>query len=170
MVHGRVQSEEAGIIEGIIDVGIVVIAHFENPARIHAFDFLKSVLLWKKKCLIPTSATMGAYHVMTEYLGVDRSSACKALKKTLETKSPAFYADISVDMAINALENALAYKIESWDGYIVSLAKNHRATVIYSIDGKLAKRVKDVEVINPIPGDVMSEYHEYVAEIIKTRK
>ena len=165
MVHGRVQSEEAGIIEGIIDVGIVVIAHFENPARIHAFNFLKPILLWKRKCLIPTSATMGAYHVMTEYLGVDRLSACKALTKTLETKSPAFYEDISVDMVTDALEYALAYKIESWDGYIVSLAKNHGAVIIYSIDGELAKRVKDVEVINPIPGDVMRKYHDFVAEI-----
>ena len=141
MVHGRVQSEKAGIIEGIIDVGIVVIAHFE------------------------TSATMGAYHIMTEYLGVDRFSACKALTKTLETKSPAFYEDISVDMVTDALEYALAYKIESWDGYIVSLAKNHGAVIIYSIDGELAKRVKEVEVINPIPGDVMRKYHDFVAEI-----
>ncbi|NQE52181.1 hypothetical protein C5S29_01210 [ANME-1 cluster archaeon GoMg3.2] len=165
MVHGRVQSEKAGIIEGIIDVGIIVIAHFENPARIHAFNFLKPILLWKRKCLIPTSATMGAYHIMTEYLGVDRLSACKALTKTLETKSPAFYEDISVDMVTDALEYALAYKIESWDGYIVSLAKNHGAVIIYSIDGELAKRVKDVEVINPIPGDVMRKYHDFVAEI-----
>jgi predicted nucleic acid-binding protein len=165
MVHGRVQSEKAGIIEGIIDVGIVVLAHFENPARIHAFNFLKPILLWKRKCLIPTSATMGAYHIMTEYLGVDRLSACKALTKTLETKSPAFYEDISVDMVTDALEYALAYKIESWDGYIVSLAKNHGAVIIYSIDGELAKRVKDVEVINPIPGDVMRKYHDFVAEI-----
>lgn len=165
MVHGRVQSEKAGIIEGIIDVGIVVIAHFENPARIHAFNFLKPILLWKRKCLIPTSATMGAYHIMTEYLGVDRFSACKALTKTLETKSPAFYEDISVDMVTDAFEYALAYKIESWDGYIVSLAKNHGAVIIYSIDGELAKRVKDVEVINPIPGDVMRKYHDFVAEI-----
>lgn len=165
MVHGRVQSEKAGIIEGIIDVGIIVIAHFENPARIHAFNFLKPILLWKRKCLIPTSATMGAYHIMTEYLGVDRFSACKALTKTLETKSPAFYEDISVDMVTDALEYALAYKIESWDGYIVSLAKNHGAVIIYSIDGELAKRVKDVEVINPIPGDVMRKYHDFVAEI-----
>jgi predicted nucleic acid-binding protein len=63
------------------------------------------------------------------------------------------------------LEYALAYKIESWDGYIVSLAKNHGAVIIYSIDGELAKRVKDVEVINPIPGDVMRKYHDFVAEI-----
>ncbi|MGB3459323.1 MAG: hypothetical protein WBB08_08535 [Halobacteriota archaeon] len=97
MVHGRVQSEKAGIIEGIIDVGIVVLAHFENPARIHAFNFLKPILLWKRKCL--------------------------------------------------------------------SLAKNHGAVIIYSIDGELAKRVKDVEVINPIPGDVMRKYHDFVAGI-----
>jgi predicted nucleic acid-binding protein len=36
-------------------------------------------------------------------------------------------------MVTDALEYALAYKIESWDGYIVSLAKNHGAEIIYSM-------------------------------------
>ena len=166
MVHGRVQSEKAGIV-GVIDVGVVVIAHFENPARLHAFDFLKDILLWKKKCLIPTSAIMGAYHVMTEYLGVDRDSACEALEKTLETRSPAFYEDLSVDMAIDALENAFTYKIESWDGYIVCLAKNHRAPIVYSIDGKLARKVKEVKVINPIPAEVFLEYNRWLSERLR---
>ena len=58
--------------------------------------------------------------------GVDRHSVCRALNKTLGTRSPAFYDDLSVDMAIDTLENALTYKIGSWDGYIVCLAKNHR--------------------------------------------
>jgi hypothetical protein len=88
MVHGRVQSEKAGI-EGIIDVGVVVIAHFENPARLHAFDFLKDVLLWKK---------------------------------------------------------------------------NQKAPIIYSIDGKLARRAKEVEVINPIPAELFSEYNRWLNE------
>ena len=165
----RVLFEKAGSIEGIIDVGIVVIAHFENPARDNAFNFLKSILLWKKKCLIPTSAFIGAYHVMTRYLGVDRLSACKALIKTLETRSPAFYEDISLDMAIDALENALSYKIESWDGYIVSLAKNYGAPIIYSIDGELARRVKEIEVINPIPHERFLEYNRWLKEKLVSR-
>ena len=84
------------------------------------------------------------------------------MKKTLETRSPAFYGDLSVDMAIDALENALTYKIESWDGYLVYLAKNQKAPVIYSIDGKLARRVKEVKVINPIPAEVFLEYNRWL--------
>jgi len=110
---------------------------------------------------------MGAYHVMTEYLGVDRDSTCEALEKTLETRSPAFYEDLSVDMAIDALENALTYKIESWDGYIVCLAKNHRAPIVYSIDGKLARKVKEVKVINPIPAEVFLEYNRWFSERLR---
>ncbi len=49
MVHGRVLHEKTGSIEGIIDVGIVVIAHFENPERANTFKFLKSILLWENK-------------------------------------------------------------------------------------------------------------------------
>jgi hypothetical protein len=39
---------------------------------------------------------------------------------------------------------------------------------IYTIDEELKRKVKDFEVINPIPSDVMKEYHEYVARRIKT--
>jgi hypothetical protein len=48
----------------------VVIAHFENPAREEAFNFLREALTWRRRILIPVSTIIGAYHVMTEYLGV----------------------------------------------------------------------------------------------------
>lgn len=163
MAHGRVLSEKTGPVEGIVDVGILVIASFENPARVHAFNFLKEILLWKKKCLIPTAAILGAYHIMTRYLGVDRLSACRALVKTLETSSPAFYEDLSIDLTIDALENAMAYQIESWDGYLMCLARNHKAPVIYSLDKGL-KRAKGIEVINPIPEEVFAEYNLWLKQ------
>ncbi len=166
MVRGGLQPEEARI-EGVVDVGVIVIAHFANPAQAHAFAFLKDILLWNKKCLVPTSAIMGAYHVMTEYLGVERSSAYNALTKTLETRSPAFYEDISVDMALGALENALSYRIESWDGYLVSLAKAHDAAVIFSIDGRFARKAKGVRVVNPLPGAVFEEYNAWLKAKLK---
>ena len=39
MAFKRVLSEEAGPVEGVIDTGVVVIAHFDNPAREVAFEF-----------------------------------------------------------------------------------------------------------------------------------
>ncbi|MEM1558424.1 MAG: PIN domain-containing protein [Candidatus Bathyarchaeia archaeon] len=164
MAFKKVLPQKTGIIEGIVDTGIIVIAHFKNPARDEAFNFLKDVLLWRRRALIPVTTIMGAYHIMTEYLGVDRTSVYKALRKTLETRSPAFYGDVSVDSALDSLTYALAYKIESWDGYIVHLAKAHKASIIYSIDEDLARKVKEVNVINPIPADVFGEYNEWIKE------
>ncbi|WP_456478296.1 hypothetical protein [Geoglobus ahangari] len=112
MVFSRVQHEKVGI-EGVVDVGLIVISHFENPAKNHALEFLKSVLLWERKCLIPVTAFLGAYHVLTNYLGVERISAYEALRKTLETRSPALYSDLSVDTAVESLANAMGYRIES---------------------------------------------------------
>ena len=161
MVFKGVQPEKDGV-EGVVDVGIIVIAHFENPAKDYALEFLKDVLLWRKRCLIPVTAFLGAYHILTNYLGVERVSACEALKKTLETKSPAFYTDISVELAVEALTNAMGYRIESWDGYIVAIAKAHSAPIIYSIDKKMKRRVKDLHIINPIPEDVLRKYNEWL--------
>jgi len=41
---------------------------------------------------------------------------------------------------------------------------------IYTIDEELKRRSKDFNVINPIPSDVMREYHEYVAKRIKAKE
>ncbi len=150
-------------IEGVVDVGLIVIAHFENPAKNIALEFLSDVLKWRKKCLIPTSAILGAYHILTRYLRVEKVSAYEALTRTLKTKSPAFYEDISIDTAIDSLTNALGYNVESWDGYIISLAKKFKAT-IYTIDLKLMRKVKDVPVVNPIPDDIFSKYNKWLKE------
>ena len=159
--------EEAGPVEGVMDTGPVAIAHFENPARRAASHFLGRVLRWQVRCLIPTSAFLGAYHVLTEYLGVDRVAAYKALAKTLDTRSPAIYQDITIDLALDALTYASGYQVESWDGYIISLAKTFGASIIYTVDRELAKKVKEVEAINPIPPDLFAEYNHWLRRRIK---
>lgn len=164
MAFKKILPQKTGPIEGVIDTGIVVLAHFKNPAMSEAFNFLRESLTWRKKALIPVSSIIGAYHIMTEYLGVSEVSACRALTKTLETRSPALYGDISVDSALDALTYALAYRIESWDGYVIHLAKAHGAPVIYSIDKELAKKVKEITVLNPIPTDVFERYNAWMEE------
>jgi predicted nucleic acid-binding protein len=148
-------------IEGVVDVGIIVISHFENPAKDVALEFLANVLKWKRKCIIPTSTILGAYHILTRYLKVERASAYDALTRTLKTQSPAFYDDISVEIVLDSLTNALGYNVESWDGYIVALAKKFKAT-IYTVDMKLIRKVRDVPVVNPIPDDVFKEYNRWL--------
>lgn len=165
MAFSRVQHEKDRI-EGVVDVGLIVISHFENPAKNHALEFLKDILLWRKRCLIPVTAFLGAYHILTNYLGVERVSAYETLKKTLETKSPAFYSDLNVEVAVESLTNAMGYRIESWDGYVVAIAKAHSAPIVYTVDKKMKKRVKDLHVINPIPEDVFREYNEWLEKNI----
>lgn len=153
-------------IEGVVDVGPIVLSHFENPARDAALEFLSEVLKWRRKCIIPTSTILGAYHILTRYLRVEKVSAYEALTRTLKTRSPAFYENIAVEAVLDSLTNALGYNVESWDGYIVSLAKKFRAAV-YTTDLNLMRRVKDVPVVNPIPEDVFDEYNQWLRERLK---
>ncbi|MFQ6095974.1 MAG: type II toxin-antitoxin system VapC family toxin [Candidatus Bathyarchaeia archaeon] len=157
-------SEKAGPIEGVVDTGVVAVAHFKNPARETAFNFLSSILRWERRCITPTSAFIGAYHIMTEYIGVDKVSAYRALSKTLETRSPALHEDISIDVAVDSLSYANGYKIESWDGYVVSLAKSYGAPVIYTLDQEMARKVKEIAVVNPIQQEAFRQYNEWLAE------
>jgi len=153
-------------IEGVVDVGLIVISHFENPAKEVTLEFLSDVLKWKKKCIIPTSTILGAYHILTKYLKVEKVSAYEALTRTLKTRSPAFYEDISVDTVLDSLTNALGYSVESWDGYIIALAKRFRAT-IYTVDLKLMRKVRDVPVVNPIPEKIFKEHNRWLRAHLK---
>lgn len=115
----------------------------------------------EKKMFDPDFYDPGAYHILTRYLRVERASAYEALTRTLRTRSPAFYENISVETALESLTNALGYNVESWDGYIIALAKKFRAT-IYTVDARLARKVRAVPVVNPIPDDVFKEYNRWL--------
>ena len=167
MVSRGLQPEKDRV-EGVVDVGLIVIAHFENPAKVHAIEFLRDVLLWKRRCLIPTSAFLGAYHILTNYLKVERVAAFNALRKTLETRSPAFFTDINVELVVESLTNAMGYGIESWDGYIVAIAKAYSAPIVYTIDRQMQKRVKDLQVVNPIPEDIFRRYNEWLEKMLES--
>jgi len=154
--------------EGVVDVGLIVIAHFENPAWTYARDFLRDVLGLRKKCIVPLTTYFGAYVIMTKYLKIDRKEVAKALVTTLSIDSPAFYGNIPKSTAIEAIKTSEELNISSWDGYLLELARSSNIKRIYTIDEELKRRAKDFDVINPIPSDVMREYHEYVAKRIKT--
>ncbi|MBO3754959.1 MAG: hypothetical protein FGF53_08835, partial [Candidatus Brockarchaeota archaeon] len=64
-------------------------------------------------------------------------------------------------LAADALEYAAYYNVESWDGYLVSLARRLGTVTVYSMDKELAK-VKEVMVVNPFPEEIVEKYHEYI--------
>lgn len=156
--------EKVGSVGGVLDVGILAIAHFKNPARKEAFNFLSEVLRGERKCIIPLTTFFGAYHILTEYLGVDETECERSLRKTVWTKSSSFYEDVTPDQVLDALSFASGYNIESWDGYLVSLAKEFGAPIIYTTDRELSERVSGIEGTNPIPQDVFSEYKRWLEE------
>ena len=85
----------------------------------------------------------------------------KILDGILGTRSPALYPHVTPDQAEDALDYAATYQLESWDGYLIALARSVGAKVVYSLDEELSK-VREVSVSNPFPRDRLQEYHEYV--------
>ena len=160
---GNMRSARLGF-EALVDVGIVVLAHFRNPARKYAAQLLMEALTLKRHILVPVSTYLGAYVVMTRYLKLRRDRVAKALLKTLSLESPAFYGNIPKTVAEKALASASELNISSWDSYLVELAKTLGINKIYTVDEELAKKVRDIEVKNPIPRKVMEEYHQYIRE------
>lgn len=158
---GNMRSAKLGF-EALVDVGIIVLAHFRNPARKYAAQVLLDALTLKKRILIPVSTYLGAYVIMTRYLKLRSSHVARVLLKTLSLESPALYGNLPKAVAEKALASASELNISSWDGYLIELAKELEINKIYTIDEELTKKVKDIEIENPIPRNVMKEYHRYI--------
>lgn len=150
--------------EALVDVGIIVLAHFKNPARRHAAQLLLEALTLKKRVLIPINTYLGAYVIMTRYLRLRNDYVAKALLKTLSLESLAFYTDIPKTIAEKAIASASELNLSSWDGYLLEIAKELGINRIYTIDEELATKIRDIEIENPIPKKVMREYHQYMRE------
>ena len=160
---GNLRSAKLGF-EALVDVGIIVLAHFRNPARKYAAQLLLDALTLKKRVLIPVSTYLGAYVIMTRYLKFRSDRVAKALLKTLSVESPAFYGGLPKAVAEKAVASASELNISSWDGYMIELAKEFGIKKIYTIDEELTKKIRDIEIENPIPRNIMKEYHQYIRE------
>ena len=149
--------------DGVVDVGILVLSHCENPAKNEALDFLEKVLTMERPSLIPMTAFLGAYHIMTRYLGIKEEEAAEELYKTASLDLEIFFQDITVDLIEEALTLAPEFDIEGWDAYLVSVARKHGIRKIYTIDKRLAK-VPDMMIVIPISRETLDKYHKWVSE------
>ncbi|MEM2417067.1 MAG: PIN domain-containing protein [Nitrososphaerota archaeon] len=161
-------KESLAYPEGVVDVSIVVVTCFDNPLKEYSITFLYDVLTQKRRAALPISSIIGAYHIATRYLKVSRISVKKILESLLAIKSLAFYPQITTQLAIDALEYATYYNIESWDGYLISLAKSLGTSIIYSLDKELEK-VKEITVVNPFPEEAVKQYHEFMKKIFESQ-
>lgn len=153
--------ESLSSIEGILDVGPLTIAHFSNPIQKDMIQFLSKILSNQLRIIIPYSCFLGAYHILTRYLKVSRFDSKAALMETLMLESPLFFPQIDHLHILTSLDLASIHNIESWDAYLISLAKGFGTRNIYTIDQKLQK-VIDINVINPLSDEKMQEYHEWL--------
>ncbi len=151
---------EAGY-NGIIDVSVIAVYLFENPLRNEAIEFMEEVLKRENPAGIPVSCFLGAYHITTRYLKCPRDLIAREIKETLKVDSPAFIPDLDIDVVLDGIEAAETYNIESWDGYLVSLARGYKTPVIYSLD-KGFKKVPDISLIMPFSERGITEYHTWI--------
>ncbi len=163
------RSGSLGYVEGVVDVSIVVPACFDNPLKERAVRFLGEVLALRRKAVIPVTTILGAYHIATRYLRAPRRAVKKVLVGMLETRSPALYPQVPPLLVEEALDVATTYGVESWDGYLIALAQSLEAKTIYTLDKELGK-VREVITVSPFPQQEVSEYHQYIRALLKTRQ
>ena len=151
-------------IEGVADVSVILPVCFQNPLKKLAVEFIKEALILERKVILPITAILGAYHIATRYIKASRHDVKKILVELLQTRSPALHPHINVDVAIDSLDIASIYNIESWDGYIISLAKSLGTKTIFTLDKEM-KKAAGIRIEAPFPNHAIKEYHEYIKSI-----
>jgi predicted nucleic acid-binding protein len=150
--------------EGVADVSIIIPICFDNPLKEEALELISDALTLRRRIILPVTATVGAYHVATRYLRISKLSVKKILEGLLMSRSPALYPYVSPELVIDALDYSTVYSVESWDGYLIALARSLGIRIIYSLDEELLK-IKDIAVINPFPKEKVEEYHHYIEHV-----
>jgi len=160
------QEESLAYVEGVVDVSILVPVCFENPLKELATNFVAEALAQRSRAIVPVTSVMGAYHIATRYLGIPKLAVKKVLEGILRTKSSALCSEVAPELAEDALNYAVAYGVESWDGYLIALTRSLGAKTVYSLDEELSK-VKEVSVNCPFTREKLNEYHQYVEGVLK---
>ncbi len=153
--------------EGVVDVGLLIVAHFPNPAQEEALQFLRKVLLREIRAVIPLSAFLGAYHIMTRYLNLQPPDIISELSHTLSVSPAALYEHIRQEDVIQALLYASSWRIQSWDGFVLALAARLGTRTVFSIDRELHRRAPDFTVVCPLKEETLQAYHQFLKELEK---
>jgi len=151
--------------DGVLDTCIIVVTLFDNPLYHKGVEFLSYVLKRDIKAAIPLTSLIGAIHIAIKYLGVESADVIRRVKDILETKSPAFYPAVSVEIVNQAVDYIEDYKISPWDGYIVVLAKKIGNNIVYTFD-KHFRKVPGLIIKNPFSEDLVRQYHKYLEDVL----
>jgi predicted nucleic acid-binding protein len=135
--------------KALVDVGIIVLVHFRNPARRYAAQLLLDALTVKKRILIPIKTYLGAYIIMTRYLKLRGDRVAKPLLKTLSIECGRFYGDLSKTVVEKALASESTLNMSTWDSYLIELAKEFGINKIYALDEELKEKIKDIKLKTP---------------------
>jgi predicted nucleic acid-binding protein len=149
-----------------VDTCILVVSLFKNPLHGHATEFVSEVLEQRRRALIPLTAVVGAFHVATRYLRLPATDVKETLRSMLETGSPAFYPYVLTGDVLDALELAVRYRIKSWDGYVVKLARSIGNNTVFTFDREF-ERVEGLKVVNPFPQDLVRQYYAYIGKLLR---
>lgn len=155
------RGESLACPEGVVDVSVIIPSCFENPLKAHSIDLLVDVLTQRRRAILPVSAILGAYHITTRYIRVPRVTVKKILEGILRSGSPALYPHITPQVALDALDYASTYNVESWDGYLIALIRSLGSNLVFSIDKELAK-VREITVVSPFPDNEVERYHRFL--------
>ena len=155
--------------KALIDVGVLVLA-FEknNPVRQKYLEIIEKCVKGEIEAYIPYTVILGTYHVLTTRFKVKPSDALDILKIFMESRKIRWIADIDHTVVLMSLEIASNLRIESWDGYILALAKKYKISIIYSIDADLAKE-EGIEVRGLLSDDEEKMLDEYIRKLKKAK-
>jgi hypothetical protein len=154
--------------EGVVDVSIIVVSLFKSSRGGSRQIPSRRSFAEDEGC---HTRHVGLRRVPRghEVLKASSSERRREARENAGDEIAGFYSRVSLEEAISAIKYATLFRVKSWDGYIIELARSLGNRIVYTLDKEL-ERIKDIVVVNPFPENLVKEYHEYIESRIKRRE
>jgi len=157
------------VLKAIVDVGVIVLSlEKNNPLREKFLEILEKCVRGEIIAYIPYTVILGTYHVLVEMFHADKEECRNKIFSLMEAKKINWIPDISKDKVKRAINHAVYYNFESWDGYLLSLMEDYDIKTIYTIDEDF-KNISKIQVLGLLTKEEKQKLNNYLTKLKQKR-
>ena len=114
---------------------------------------------------IPYTVILGTYHVLVEMFHADKEECRNKIFSLMEAKKINWIPDISKDKVKRAINHAVHYNFENWDGHLLSLMEDYDIKTIYTINEDF-KNTSKIQVPGLLTKEEKQKLNNFLTNLI----
>ena len=148
----------------VFDVSAIALSHAGTPVSDPALRYLKSAIRGEVIGILPSSAVIGAHHILRKAYHIRRDVASDILGNLQTARQLEWYESISSQLLNASLETTAETNINAWDGYYSQIVRETNADKILTLDDDF-ERVGGVDYEVLLTESEFTQLDEFIENI-----